>query len=207
MIETKDFDSLQLPSKEYGISFLLLGSTRSGKTTLMNYIYDGLFQKHVTVLHTFSPQSHLYSNLKKNAAVVPFYAPMLLKESYKINKYTDNHYQFLHIIDDVVDAKNDKQLKLLLTIYRNSRISSIITGQELSIFNAISRSNINYVCLGRLNSDMAIEKVIKSYLLSYLPSDMNMVEKIKYYREMTEGHYFICIDNIHGHIFRFKIDA
>ena len=125
----------------------------------------------------------------------------LIAETSKINGATDNHYKFLHIVDDVVDKKNNKQLIKLLTIGRNHRLSTIITGQELSIFNAIGRSNINFVCLFKLGSDFAIEKVVKAYLRSSFPSDMGLNDMIKVYKKVTENHGFFVIDNINDLVF------
>jgi len=201
----RNIDSLKLPDRSSGCSFLIMGSTRSGKTTMMNYIYDSIFKNHITVLHTYSSQASIYRGISKSCLICPQFYPELIDDTYKINKKTDNEYEFLHIIDDVVDNKNDPQIKRLLTILRNSRISGIITGQSLTIFNNIARGNINYVLLGYLNSDAAVEQCIKAYLLSYFPTKMNMIDKIKRYRELTSDHHFFVIDNIHGEIFRTKL--
>jgi len=201
----RDIETLKLPSREHGISFLLLGSTRSGKTVMMNYLWENIFKSHITILHTGSPQAHIYKTIKDKVAFAPEYIPELVNESYKINKRTDNKYEFLHILDDCVQSKNDVELKKLLCIYRNSRVSGMITGQSLTIFNNITRGNINYVCLGYLNSDASVEQVIKAYLVSYFPSKMRLADKIKAYREMTRDHHFIVIDNIHGEVFRTKL--
>jgi hypothetical protein len=93
----------------------------------------------------------------------------------------------------------------LFTYWRNSRISGIITAQEISIMNSIQRSNINFILLGRLNSDMAIEKVIKSYLRSYFPKTMNLNDCIKAYKDLTSDHHFIVMDCINDDIFLSKI--
>lgn len=199
--EFRNIETLKLPGRESGISFLLCASTRSGKSTLLNYLYENIFKQYITILHTASSQSEIYKPFR-HTAVASQYMPELLEESYKINKRTNNEYEFLHILDDIVDKKNDPELRKLLTIYRNSRISGIITGQSLTIFNNIARGNINYVCLGYLNNDSNVEAVIKAYLISYFPSSMRMGDRIKAYREMTKGHHFIVIDSIHGEVFR-----
>ena len=204
--DERDISTLKLPNREFGISILLMGSTRAGKTCMMNYLYENIFKQHaITVLHTTSIQSGIYKPLLKSCAIATEYHPELLAESYKINKHTNNHYEFLHIIDDVVDKKNDPQLKRLLTTYRNSRISGIITGQSLTIFNSITRGNINYVCLGYLNSDASVEQAIKTYLISYFPKGMRLDDKIKAYRELTKNYHWIIIDSIHGETFRTKL--
>jgi len=201
----RDIETLKLPSREHGMSCLLMGSTRSGKTTLMNYLYENIFKNHITILHTGSAQAHIYKSYKDKVALAGEYMPELVSETYKINKRTDNHYEFLHILDDCVTVKNDVELKKLLTIYRNSRISGMITGQSLTIFNNITRGNINYVFLGYLNSDASVEQVIKSYLVSYFPSRMRLADKIKLYREMTKDHHFIIIDSINCEVFRTRL--
>lgn len=207
IFKTKHIDSLELPKNEYGMSFLLLGSTRSGKSTLMNYLYEHIFRSYICVLHTASMQSDIYKPLMKSCALAPMYIPELIDETAKMNKDTKNHYQFCHIIDDIVDKKNSKTLLKLLTIYRNSRISTMITGQELSIFNAIGRSNINFVVLMKLNSAMAIEKAVKTYLRPYFPSGTRLDEMIRIYQQLTSDHGFIVIDNINGDIFLSKLTA
>ena len=75
------------------------------------------------------------------------------------------------------------------------------------MFNKTARGNINYVFLGRLNSDAEVEKVVKEYLLSYFPRDINLTDKIAMYRELTNDHWFIVIDQVNGEVFRTKLRA
>ena len=205
IFDFQDIESLKLPDRKSGVSMLLMGSTRAGKTTMLNYIYENVFKHYITILHTASAHNDVYNKMKKSVACASQYHPELISETYRINKKTDNNYEFLHILDDVVDKKNDAELKKLLTIYRNTRISGIITGQSLTIFNSITRGNINYVFLGYLNSDAAVEQAIKSYLTSYFPTKMRMADKIKAYRELTDDYFWIVIDSIHNEIFRTKL--
>jgi hypothetical protein len=125
---------------------------------------------------------------------------------YKINSGTKNKYKFNVILDDVVDKKYDKELIKMLTIYRNSRIGCIICLQNDKLMNATTRGNINHVLLFRLNSDEAIEKTIKMYLLSFFPSHYKMVDKIKKYKELTADHSFFSINNLTGSIKLCKIE-
>jgi AAA+ superfamily predicted ATPase len=131
------------------------------------------------------------------------YSPRIIKEGYEINRKTNNHYPFLFVLDDVVDKKFDKELLKLLTIYRNSGLSTVITAQSLKILNTASRGNVNFVLLGKLNSDEAIEQVVRAYLMSYLPGKVE--EKVKLYKQLTEGHHFFVINNLEGEVFRTKL--
>ena len=201
-IETQYFE-VELPeAKTGGCSFALLGSTRSGKTTLLKHIIKEYFDKHITVLMSNSIHASIYDEIK-DCIKSPVYSPRVIKEAYEINKKTNNHYDFLYILDDVVDKKFDKELLKLLAIYRNSNLSAIISLQSPMMLNTATRSNINFVILMKLNSDESIEKIIRMYLMSYLEG--KMPEKVRLYKKLTEDHFFFVINNLTGEIYRSKI--
>jgi hypothetical protein len=194
-----------------GLSFLMIGSTRSGKSTALNWMLENYFypkeNKYINLLFSNSYQAPIYDEFKKqkNTAGSILYHSKAIKEAYQINKNTNNRYKFNIILDDIVDKKYDKELIRMLTIYRNSRMGCIICSQAVQIMNSVGRSNINYIMLFKLNSDEQIEKAIKTYLISYFPSKMKMIDKIKKYRELTENHCFFLVNNLEGTITRSKI--
>jgi len=197
--------SIELPDPKFGVSFVLCGSTRSGKTTILNYLYKTFFQRHISVLMSNSLNSDAYNMLKKGCVKSDFYHPEILKEMYKINHATKNHYEFFAIIDDVPDKREDPEMKRLMCIYRNSRISSIVCAQTATMINKMARSNINWVFLGRMNSSSEIERNIKDYLQGSLPTTMKMTEKIAWYKEATSNYQWIVLDNINGLMFLTKL--
>jgi len=204
-IPIKNVEDLDTPTNEFGFSILLCASTRAGKTSMLNFLYEKHFRKHITTVMSNSLNSDAYDYIKQYAILSDLYHPELLKEMYTINHSTKNHYQFCIILDDLTNVKNDKEYLRLLTIYRNSRLSCIVSAQGISMFNKTARGNINYVFLGRLNSDAEVEKVVKEYLISYFPRDMNISEKIVLYRQLTNDHWFIVIDQVGGDVFRTKL--
>lgn len=204
-IPIKNIEDLQVPDGKFGFSILLCGSTRSGKTTIMNFLYNKHFKKHITTVMSNSLNSDAYDYIKQSAILSDLYHPEMLKEMYQINHATENHYQFCLILDDLTNVKNDKEYLRLLTIYRNSRISCIVCAQGISMFNKTARGNINFVILGRLNSDAEVEKVVKEYCISYFPRDINLAEKIAMYRELTDNHWFLVLDQVNGDFFRTKL--
>lgn len=197
--------SLELPDPKFGVSFILCGSTRSGKTTLLNYLWKKHFQDHISVLMSNSLNSDAYDMLKKKCVKSDFYFPEVLREMYKINHETKNHYEFLAIIDDVPDKREDPEMKRLMTIYRNSRISCIVCAQTATMVNKMARSNINWVFLGRMNSSSEVERNIKDYLQGHLPTTMKMTEKIMWYKKATEHYQWIVLDQINGNMFMTKL--
>lgn len=200
--------SLEMPPVETGgCSIMMIGSTRSGKSTALEYIMNKYFKKHVGVLFSQSIKAHAYKNfnfplLAKGCA----YVPEIIHDFYIINKETQNHYPFLVIIDDQPLVRSDKELIKLTTIYRNSGVSSISCLQNLGMLNPTCRSNINFVMLFSLNNTEAIEKTIKTFLRGYFPQGWNYDKKIEEYRRLTADHHFILIDNLNGKIIRSKID-
>lgn len=205
VIPVLNIASIELPDPKFGVSFVLCGSTRSGKTTILNYLYKTHFKKHISVLMSNSLNSDAYDMLKKTCVTSDFYHPEVLKEAYKINHATKNHYEFFAIIDDVPDKREDPEMKRLMCIYRNSRISSIICAQTATMINKMARSNINWVFLGRMNSSSEVERNIKDYLQGHLPTSMKMTQKIVWYKQATSNYQWIVLDNINGHMFLTKL--
>lgn len=204
MIPTKPFELIL--SKSGGNSIGMIGSTRSGKSTCLSYILQNYFKKHMAVLMTNSPQAEIYTEMA-HCIQSPLYIPKVIKDMYMINRETNNHYDFLAILDDVVTGvKFDKEVLKMLTIYRNSNISGIICSQAVTLLNSAGRTNLNFVFLFKLNSDEQIEKVIKFYLGSYFPKSMRMLDRIKWYRENTQDHHFFIVDNLNGSVFRTKLE-
>ena len=201
-IKDEPFD-VELPDqKTGGCSFAIVASTRAGKTTLMKYIIKEYFKKHINVLMSNSIHAEIYKEIN-DCIKSPVFSPRVVKEAYDINRKTHNHYPFLFILDDIVNAKFDKELLKLFTIYRNSGLSCIMNVQSPMLLNTASRGNINFMILGKLNSEEMIEKVIRMYLMTSLQG--KMTEKVMTYKKLTEGHHFILVNNITGEIFRFKI--
>jgi hypothetical protein len=202
--QVKPFVVTKEPDRAY--SFMLLGSTRSGKTTALNWLLKKHFMKEINVLMSDSLHAEIYKPLLKTMVPCPTYVPEIVKCCYKINKGTDCKYPFNIVLDDLVGYRHDKEMLRLLTIYRNSRIGCIITAQATSILNASGRTNINYVCLFKLNSDEQIEIVCKKFLSSFFPSTMRMIDRIIEYKRLTADHHFIFLNNISGESYRSKIN-
>lgn len=201
-VETQYFE-VELPEKKTGgCSFALLGSTRSGKTTLLKHIIKEYFDKHIKVLMSTSIHAPIYKEIS-DCIKSPIYSARVVKEGYEINRKCENHYDLLFILDDVVDKKFDKELVKLLAVYRNSNLSTIISLQSPMMLNTSVRSNINFIILMKLNSDEAIEKIIRMYLMSYLEGKMS--EKVRLYKDLTENHFFFVINNLTGEVYRSKI--
>jgi ABC-type cobalamin/Fe3+-siderophores transport system ATPase subunit len=202
---SKQFD-LQLPTNG-GVSFGLIGASRSGKTTLMKYLFRTFFKKHTTIMCTMNPHADIYSDLDARVLVVNDYHPELLREMHEMNSCCSNRYPFLFISDDFVNAKikNDPEVTRALTIYRNANVSSIFSFQGRTLMNAVGRNNLNYIAILKQQTPKEFECVIKEYLSMWLPTGMTMKEQIEFCRLATEDHQFFFIDNIKGECYLTKL--
>jgi hypothetical protein len=207
MFEKRDISTLNLPENK-AMSFACIGSTRSGKSYAVSYLWDKIFKKHVTTLMTLSSHADIYKPFQKKTAIAEGFKKDMIDEAMYINKNTKNHYDFCFIFDDLVlKGKSDEAMTRLLTIGRNSGCSAIISGQKLTMLNATGRSNINYVLCFYQNTDSAIEDTIKCFLRSYFPRDMKLTDCITMYRTLTENHNFFCVDTLENKCFISKINS
>ena len=203
-IPIRRLDTIE-PPENGCFSFGLVGSTRSGKTCALLWLWNQYFREHCSVMYTGSSQAEIYKPLAKHTAVSPSFYPEVVKETMTLNMRTKNKYKFLHIFDDMLDGKNSKALAKLLCIGRNNGMSTIISAQELTILNAVGRTNLNYMLLFRLNSQMAVEKVVRNYLTHVIPGK-NIEEKCKVYTSLTQDHYFFVCDFLANQVFLCKLD-
>jgi len=195
---SKKFD-ITLPTNG-GISLLLCGASRSGKTTMMKYLYKTHFEKCITTMFSMNRHADIYSDLSDKVIVSDTFHSELLREAHQINSVCDNKFPFLFISDDYVDTKikNDPEITRCMTIYRNANISSIWSFQGRTLMSAVGRNNANYIIVFKQQTPLEWENVIKEFLSMYLPIGMTMREMVEFCKEATVDHQFFFIDNISG---------
>jgi len=172
----------------------------------MLWLYERYFKKHITLLTTQSSHASIYGPLRSKAVIIPEFTPEIISETMKINVATKNKYEFCHIFDDCVSGKNSAMLQKLLCIGRNAGCSVVYCGQDITLLNAVGRSNINYILCFALNSDISVEKVIKNWLRHMFPPKMKLHEMMKLYHDLTKDHHAIVVNTLDGDIFRTKIE-
>lgn len=207
IFDRKHITSLKLPENG-AMSFGILGSTRSGKTYAMTYLWENLFKKYITFLMTLSGHADIYKpfTTHKNVIISDGFHKEIIDEAMKINKATKDEYNFCHIFDDLgMDGKMSNSMTNLLTRGRNCGQSVLYCGQKLSMLSATGRTNINFVLCFYQNTDTEIEATIKCFLRSYMPKGMKLPEMIALYRNLTQNHNFICIDTLNNECFISKI--
>jgi ribosomal protein S19 len=204
-IVAKPFE-ITLPTNG-GVSFILCGASRSGKTCLLKYLYKTYFQKHISVMFSLNTQADIYKSLSKKTIVSPEFLPDILSDCHTINVKSGNKFPFLMISDDFVGGqiKNAEEVTRLLTVYRNANMSSIFSFQGRTLINPTGRASCNYIAILAQQTPQAWLNVCKEYLDGYLPMSMCYPEKIRYCQEATRDHQFFFIDNILGEFYISKL--
>ena len=203
--ETKAFD-LVLPTNG-GVSMILVGASRSGKTTLLKYLYKKYFDSYITTMFSMNAHADIYKDLSDKVMIADTFHPELLREAHEINSLCKNKFPFLFISDDYVDAniKNNPEITRALTIYRNSNMTSIFSFQGRTLMNAVGRNNANYIFVLKQQTPLEIENVIKEFLSMYLPTGMSMREMVSFVQMATADHQMFVIDNIEGKCYLTKL--
>lgn len=199
-------DKIHLPYDEnYGFTYLVMGSSRSGKTTFLLHMLEKFHKKNtINIFFCSNMNNSIYEGLKHpEDYIFSYYYPEIVKMIHDINKNNENKFKFNVIFDDVVSIKNDKEVMKLLTIYRNSNISTFLLIQSPILLNSVARTNINYLFFFRFNSDEMIEIVIKKYLNTWLKG--RLLDKMKEYKDLTDNHKYIFIDNLEDTIQNSKL--
>lgn len=182
-----------------GNTVVVLGSSKSGKSTSIMKIYDNYFAdtKKISILWTINPQIGLYKG-HKNLIVAQKWnkdSEEIIKMQKRIQTKTSNEYAFLNIFDDVIDTRNNMLFQNLLLTYRNSKMSSIISLQYSNLLSKMGRSNVHNLLTFSFNSDESIELIIKTYLTGIFKKMglVQMTDMVNFYRAMTKDHGFLYI--------------
>ncbi len=211
--------------KNTGNSVVLLGSSKAGKTTLLIKLFEEYFcskdapsfksgfkQEPISVLFSVNMQAKIYQApvFKKVIKVDKFEkeSDLLIKKMKKINAMNKNKFNYMIVLDDIVDAKYSNVLNNLILTYRNSNFSSVISLQYPYLLSKSSRSSINQCFFGAFNTEESIEAVIKSFLGSQFArmGYTTLPAQIDLYRELTKDYHFLYWYSRERLLVRFKLD-
>lgn len=186
--------------KDTGNTVLLVASSKAGKTTLQMHLYEKYFKKSIAIMFAHSTQLKIYK--QKNLIVTDKFEPDIIEIMRKLNKASNNKFDFTCLFDDMLQLKSNVVVQDLFLSLRNSNISSLISLQYVNLLNKACRGNVNTVLGGSMNSDENILVFIKCYLQSFMRSKglRNDGDMLRYYRELTKNHGFINIHPSSGEI-------
>lgn len=197
--------------EDTGNTFVLFGSSKSGKSTLMMEIYNSWFtnQKMIlTTLFAMNPQIPIYNTGNASKYIIKCdkfdkNVSCYIDWQRKLNKVNNNKFHFLNMFDDFIDMRYSKIMNNLLLTYRNSNMSAIVCLQYVKLLSKSARSNVNNIFLLNLNTDEVIEDAIKSFLIGTIKRNnfVDIDKAIDWYRDITSDHNYIHINPLHRFIY------
>lgn len=200
--------ALSLPEKG-GFSIVMIGASRSGKTTAMKHIVDKYLKGKLLFFTSFNNHHEIYKTMPKHTIIANDFHPEVLRDFHILQQESKNKYKAVFIYDDAIgpQLKNHKEITRLFSVYRNADMCGLFSAQAPTLVSPVGRANANYILLFKLNAASEVETACKDFLRSYFPKDMRMNERIQWYVEATADHHFICIDNINSTICRCRLTS
>lgn len=197
--------------QDTGNSFVILGSSKAGKTTFMVELYKKIFENQPVITTLFSINEH--ADIYKPLNIIKCNkfnrdCERLINQMKKVNMKNNNKFEYLLLFDDIIDAKYSQLLNGLILTYRNSNFSSLISLQYPYLLSKASRSSINQCFFGRFNTDESIENVCKSFLSSYFTKlgYSTLPGQVALYKELTKDYCFLYYYSREDKLVRFRIN-
>lgn len=197
-----DFNKLYEKGEAYTTA--IFGSSRSGKTTFLKYLYKNYLSKLYDVKIMFSTNSHVknYEVFKTNEGhLLDKFNDDLAMILHTINKKTNNYFSVLLMMDDEINQKSNKTLKNSFITWRNANISTMISLQASSLLDKSSRNNMHRLVLMKLNSSEEIMEICERLLMALIevPKNIHRIHDKKkwlynWYIEHTSNYNFIILD-------------
>ena len=187
-----------------GFSIVILGSSKSGKSTLLRGLADmtrNADKNYIRLLFTPSLHNPIYDDFRRDKMTIKSdkFNDQIIKDINKINKKTKNKYDFMVIVDDNVDLHDNKMVKKLMCVLRNSNISTVLSMHSPVFMGRNARAQANFVFFKRLNTTEMVETVISKFLKDHLPG--NMDNKIKLYKRLVDNFNMLMLDVIEGELY------
>lgn len=193
-------------------SIILAAIRRSGKTTLIKYIYPLLIRDYDIVLFlSNSIHNSIYNFVGDNG--FPDYHPQMIEDIMEFQESTNNMFRICIVMDDLVSyrKKNDESLMQLFVRGRNINVTIIVSSQSTTLINKNNRGNSDFVIIGNNPSTEFRETLIKAFVSGTIEIPKIIQTKSgkeEYYHRFLQHHTkeygFLVIDNIDHEIYKYK---
>lgn len=200
---------LQDAEQKNGVTFAFIGSSGCGKSTLIRKCFiDQIFtikakqddkKEFLIEIFTESSKSDAFKDMPKNVLVdSKGLDEHNINFCYHMNEKYDKKYNFLIILDDVLDIQYKNLVKKMFLTMRNTNISSLVSLQYPNLIPKSIRTSVYFTILFYLNTDEGVELAVRGWMSAYIPGK-NIREKMLFYRRWTkesEGHQMFLVDNL-----------
>lgn len=202
---------MQSKEKSNGVTYALVGSSGSGKTTILrkvflDRVYGAMADKdYIVTVFTESKESDALQGLDKKVIVDGAgFDEDHFNLYFLMNQRDMKKWNFVAILDDCIHIRYHKTIEKMFLVMRNSNITSVVSLQYPKLIPVSIRTSIYYCFCLALNNEEGIRIAIETWVGSYIPGK-NIREKISEYRRWTQNHACYLLDNLQKKCY--KIDA
>jgi len=157
-----------------GQTALLLGSSYSGKTTLLVHGLNNIIKEKsydAIIIFTESPNAKPLEGLNPSNRITlsqGFY-PNIVRLLVRINRASDNRFRFFTVLDDITDMKNNSTYKKMVLTMRNSNISTAVLIQDPTLCPPSHRGSFhNIYFLGAGSNIQRKDYIVKHWLNGHI---------------------------------------
>lgn len=191
-----------------GISIMMFGSSRSGKTTLLLDVLLPMFEEFIKIMFLPSYSAAIYNSIRESDAIIlEEFTPSIISaaaifQRTQREKFGADDNRFLVLTDDCTadQIKNNPAIKKGYTVYRNLNISTLCSIQYPMMANKESRANTNFSIYLKQNTAEARKSIVKDHLPDLITQAIPIDVKADAYSQLTEK-YVILSDNLNGVIY------
>lgn len=193
---------MQNTDSNNGVTIGMVGSSGAGKSTIIKEVFlEDVFgirkdKDYIITIFTESPDSDAFKNLPKDVKVDGHgLDEEQINWAYRMNLMHGKMYNFMFILDDVLNLRYQKQLEKMFLIMRNTNITSVVSIQYPNLIPRPIRTSVYYIFCLRFNQMEGVEMAVEYFLSSYIPGK-SKEEKCQIYASWAEHHRFYLIDNL-----------
>lgn len=206
------FDFQEKLESDKNYAMIIAAIRRSGKTTMIRYIYPLLLKNYDIVLFISNSIHNPVYNFVTGPSFLD-HSPQMFKDIMKFQRQTQNMFRICVVLDDCisVNKKNDNALLQFFIRGRNSNITVILSSQSPKLINKNNRGNSDFTIIGNNPSAEFREDVIKSFLNGVVPIPKfikTKTQKNDYINQWllhhTKKYGFVILDNVEGEIYKFR---
>lgn len=180
---------------------LIIANSKCGKTYLLKQMVEKWMavKKDLIVIWMIgNKNADVYQDIidRKDYVFFDGYKPSIIETIHVLNNEIDHDdmYEFLFIIDDIIEQRNSSTINNLAMSYRNCKMNSIFVIQDCTLIMPKARDNATVQIYGQSKS-RALSKIYENFLK---PNDFfkkhgkNESEKLNIYRKLCADYHFLA---------------
>ena len=189
-------------------SILLNAKSKSGKSTLIRYLYNNYLKNNfdIVILFTDNEINKLYDFVDYEN-IYNDYHYHIVKTLFLIQKETNNKYKILFIFDDYIAKPGLKECRILKNLFargRNSNMSVIYSTQYINLVSRSNRLNSNYLFVLNATQPSNNLMLYKDYLETY-----TKIFNKHNYNDMlikfTNDYHILISDYMNSKLYTYKV--